>query len=168
MPAVPGNPIDPQMLSILAANRASGGAPYAPSTPTGSPFIVGGGDAYTPNARSIGGGMSVGNYGQWALPRPAGVSLGYVPTAQTIGSAANDIAPRTLESYLPPPPPVTVAPAKKVIDKYKRKPYEYGGNGGVGGFGGGYSRGASSGYSGSAAGGRGGFGGSSARSGGLY
>jgi hypothetical protein len=116
------NVIDPKILSVLAAARAGGGAPYTPQGPGGSPFVTGGGAAYTPAAApNAGGGMSFGNFGQWALPRPAGVSLGYIPTQQTVGDPANafDTAKRTLSSFIPPPPPAAapVAAPRKVLNR---------------------------------------------------
>jgi hypothetical protein len=137
------NVLNPNILSILAGGRAAGGAPYTPQGPGGSPFITGGGTPYTPNARSIGGGMSIGSLGQWALPRPAGVSLGYIPTPQTIGDPSNAYTAKSIDSYLPPPPPAAAEKPKSLMDELRKRQNEnfmrggsspgYGGVGGPGG-----------------------------------
>lgn len=120
------NVLDPNIMSILAASRAGGGAPYTPQGPGGSPFVTGGGAPFTPAAApNAGGGLSFGAAGQWALPRPAGVSLGYIPTPQTIGDPGNafDTAKRTLSSFLPPEPVAAPAVAKKTTLNRNRGAY---------------------------------------------
>ena len=139
------NPIDPKILSILAANNTSGGAPFTSQGSMGSPFINQGAQAWTPGTAPAGGGMSFGQTGQWALPKPAGVSLGYVPTAQTIGSAANEVKPFVLD---PKPKPVVAPAVVKPKFNYEdwvrrmNRDQQYGG-----GSSGGGDRGGAAGYS---------------------